>query len=499
MSSKSMFTSGESEKRWVLAMEKNFPTDHILDIDFNTPPCVFTLPKTLSQSKPEAYTPQHLGLGPYHHLRPDLYTTTTHNLKLADVTEFLGTENLHKFPHVVDALVQSEPLLRSCYDQYIDLDIRTLSWILAIDAVFFLHFLKNYSPRDAKMDTDILMVENQIPAVLLRKIRQVLEPPDADGKSKLYEEFHFFCRDHSPLELNEYIRGDVNQAHLLHHMYYSIVNNVTIQSPFSTYSLQLTDVIDGAHFLADQGLPGAGITAQVLTFMQKIPWDKIIGMFKKGNSDEQNNPSVEEIDIPSVSRMSRLAGIKFAQLASGGGIREIRFDEGEKKFYLPVIKLTASSEVVLRNLVAYEAASIPEPGSTLEFAEYVDLMCGIVDSAEDVDILKRESIVESELSDEEVARIFNGISKSMKKSENKSNIEEAIDSVNTRYDNVCGVRVRRFAVKYGCALFKFASLVISVVVLVLIILRAFCSVFGCRSLFREIFTAQNHNLVLSSY
>ncbi|KAL7097108.1 hypothetical protein ACP275_10G122500 [Erythranthe tilingii] len=498
MSSKSIFSSGESEKRWVLAMEKNFPHDHILDIDFNTPPCVFTLPKTLSQSKPEAYTPQHLGLGPYHHLRPDLYTTTTQNQKLAAVTEFLGLENLHKFPHVVDALVQSEPLLRSCYDQYIDLDIRTLSWILAIDALFFLHFLKNYSPCDTKMEMDIIMVENQIPAVLLRKIRQVLEPPDAaDGNSTLYEEFHFFCQNHSPLELNEYITGDVNQVHLLHHMYYSIVNNVTIQNPFSTYSLQLTDVIGGAHFLADQGLPGAGITAQVLTFMQNIPWDKILGMFK-GNSDEQNNPSVEEIDIPSVSRMSRLAGINFAQLASGG-IRKIRFDEGEKKFYLPVIKLTSSSEVVLRNLVAYEAASITEPGSTLEFAEYVDLMCGIVDSAKDVDILKMEKIVESELSDEEVARIFNGISKSMKKNENKSNIEEAIDSVNTRYDNVCGVRVRRFAVKYGCALFKFASLVVSVVVLVLLILRAFCSVFGCRSLLGEIFTAQNRNLVLSSY
>ncbi|KAL2249496.1 putative UPF0481 protein At3g02645 [Sesamum indicum] len=497
MSPDSIFSSVESEQRWVLAMEKNFPQQHVLDIDFDIPSCVFRVSKILTEAKPEAYAPQHLGLGPYHHLRPDLYIMQKQ--KLAAVRKFLGQEKLQKFRQVVEDLVQWEPVLRACYDEYLDLDIQTLAWILAIDGLYLVQFLKNY-PEMEHLAGDILMLENQIPVILLKKILQVLElVPNDQNDCSLFEEFETLCQAHSPLRLNKQraIIGDVSQAHLLNRMYYLIVNNRGIQeeeyvSMFSAAvtRIGLNDVVEGVQFLAERGFPGAGIAGQILSAVQKVPWDKILGLFKKGGTDEEN-PSVQEIDIPSVTQMTEIAGIKFT--LTPGGIRDIDFEE--KNFYLPVIRVNATTEVVLRNLVAYEAATT-EPGSTLELAEYVDLMCGIIDSSKDVEILRNEGIIESELPDDEIAHIFNGIGKSTKKNDNKSNIEEAVDNVNSRYGNLLSVKVKRLLKKYGYASLKFLGVLITIAVLVLLTLQAFCSVFGCGRWFGKI-TAQSQNLVFS--
>ncbi|KAL3831152.1 hypothetical protein ACJIZ3_019954 [Penstemon smallii] len=334
MSSKSLFSS-TSEERWVLEMEKNFKDD----IDFNkVPTCVFRVPKTLTEEKPEAYTPKHIGLGPYHHFAPDFYLKQKQ--KLAAL------------------------FIRASYDDYLDLDIRTLAWIMCIDGLFLLQYLHYY-------------------------------PPD--------------------------------------------------------------------------------------TFLEKVPWDKILTLFKKqGGPEEEQSPLVIEIKVPLVSQMAEIAKIKFT--LTPGGIRDVRFDDNEeqKKFYLPVFTLkSASAEIILRNLLAFEAAALAnQPGSsTLELAEYVDLMCGIIDTPKDVSILKNEKIIKSELSDEEIARIFNGISKSTKKgADKKSIIDEAVESVNKKYDGLYRVKVARFLKKYVPASFNF---LITIAVLVLLILSASCSLFGC--------------------
>ncbi|CAK9310373.1 unnamed protein product [Citrullus colocynthis] len=72
-------------------------------------------------------------------------------------------------------------------------------------------------------------------------------------------------------------------------------------------------------------------------------------------------------------------------------------------FYLPTISLDVNSEVVLRNLVAYEAS---KPSGPLN---------GIIDSEEDVKLLKEKGIILNHLnSDAEVAKLWNGMSKSIK-------------------------------------------------------------------------------------
>ncbi|GLT64032.1 hypothetical protein SLA2020_365490 [Shorea laevis] len=98
--------------------------------------------------------------------------------------------------------------------------------------------------------------------------------------------------------------------------------------------------------------------------------------------DELSTPLVEEIEIPSVTQLHKV-GVKFRP--TKGGLESINFDKSSGKFYLPVIHLDDNSEVVLRNLVAYEACIAPE---VMVFTRYTELMNGIIDTEEDVRILR---------------------------------------------------------------------------------------------------------------
>lgn len=158
--------------RWNLAIDTYFSRDHVVEIDLEATRCVFRLPKTTTQTNPDAYAPRRLGLGPYHHLRPDFYKMQLH--KIAHVRRFLGPEKLDAFKEVVADLVKHEPIVRACYDEFLDFDIKTLATILAVDALYLLQFLdasKNGEISDEMVENlaaDILMVENQIPVVLFK-------------------------------------------------------------------------------------------------------------------------------------------------------------------------------------------------------------------------------------------------------------------------------------------------------------------------------------------
>lgn len=73
------------------------------------------------------------------------------------------------------------------------------------------------------------------------------------------------------------------------------------------------------------------------------------------NNDNTNKPPLfEEISIPSITNLSK-AGVHF--LPTNGGILTINFDLETSIFYLPTVSLDVNSEVILRNLVAYETCN----------------------------------------------------------------------------------------------------------------------------------------------
>ena len=101
---------------------------------------IFKVPKSLSESKPEAYVPQLLGLGPYNHFRPELQAMQT--FKLAEVKKICSSDL--NFDLFVRALrhVGLHSSARACYASYLDMDDETLAFVLAVDGLYLFELLR---------------------------------------------------------------------------------------------------------------------------------------------------------------------------------------------------------------------------------------------------------------------------------------------------------------------------------------------------------------------
>ncbi|XP_022959754.1 putative UPF0481 protein At3g02645 [Cucurbita moschata] len=194
-------------------------------------------------------------------------------------------------------------------------------------------------------------------------------------------------------------------------------------------------------------------------------------------------PLLEEISIPSVSELTN-SGVRFSP---GDGISAVAFDTKAAKFCLPTITLDVNSEVVLRNLVAYEASK-PSGGSV--FTRFIDLMNGIIDTDEDVELLTAAGIIRNHLkSNAEVTKLWNGMSKSIK-STKVPFLDKAIEDVNKYYSSRWKVKASKLVKKYVFGSWPFLTLLATILLLALTALQAFCSVYSCSRFSRYLNTAE---------
>lgn len=59
------------ESLWVKRIQQSIDDD--LDEDSKIPVTIFAVPKILMATDPDSYIPQQVAIGPYHHLRAELY------------------------------------------------------------------------------------------------------------------------------------------------------------------------------------------------------------------------------------------------------------------------------------------------------------------------------------------------------------------------------------------------------------------------------------------
>nr|GMD76975.1 putative UPF0481 protein At3g02645 [Ipomoea batatas] len=501
-------SSPSSARLWEERISNVFKKESEIHFDHLPPLCVFQVPKLLIHQNPQAYTPQLVGMGPYHHLMPELYHMERY--KLAAIKQILDPSQILNFQHiVVDKLKQMDPMIRACYSRLMDLQEGTLAWIIAIDGLFLIHVLhtlsSSYDSRgDNILTRDIILLENQIPVVLLKEILKLLELSSPFHEEVLFSMLLRFCEAHSPLKISMESRNfnDSRQPlHLLDLMYHLIVKD---KSPESCFEVPIQEIQKGSSetklivneeeeeednqdqdmlenieeiidFVESVGpKPTGKIIKPVKVVTNVIPWTTISGLFRTATKIDGDDE--DEITIPSVASLWRYSRVKCSPILQGGGICSIKFDEHESTLYLPVITLNSCSEVILRNLVAYEASMLK---STLEFARYVNLMNGIVDTAEDVRILRQNGVIKATLSDQETADLFNGMKRFFTKPDKRSNIEVAIKKVNEYYDRRMVVRFYRRMKKNADISWKILALVSFILTLAMLAFQTFCESYNC--------------------
>ncbi|KAJ6905727.1 hypothetical protein NC652_023473 [Populus alba x Populus x berolinensis] len=409
--------------------------------------------------------------------------------------------------------------------------------MMAIDASFLLEFLEIYAIKEGIAITrvssrsmshlvdyagrksahnailrDMAMLENQIPLFVLRKILEVQLSSLELADDLLCSMLLGFCKELSPFKMMQDIpKIHISQcAHLLDYLYDMIVPKVEAPPEIISEADDQPDAMEGRYNPSEiwkiitrlnkgpvrllrrllfsrpfkvilklpwtilSNLPGFSILKQPLQHLFFSQDQEEIQPENENSDNEVNRPPlVEEITIPCVTELSK-SGVCFAPTT--GNILSITFDVKAVTLYLPVISLDVNTEVVLRNLVAFEASNASGP---LVFTRYTELMNGIIDTEEDVKFLREKGIILNRLkSDEEVANLWNGMSKSIRLTKVPF-LDKVIEDVNKYYNQRWTVKVGKFMKRYVFGSWQFLTLLAAVFLLLLMTLQAFCSVYRC--------------------
>ncbi|XP_057756574.1 putative UPF0481 protein At3g02645 [Arachis stenosperma] len=532
-------TSNFDELRWVIKIREILDED--LDYGDELSVSIFNVPKTLMAIHQDSYIPQQVAIGPYHYWRQELYEMERY--KLAAAKRFQNQLQSLKLEHIVVQLIRFEHRIRGCYHKYLNVNGETLAWMMVVDAAFLLEFLQIFANHDGTMTIgvssrmshlldyagrklahnailkDIVMLENQIPLFVLRKMLEFKFSSLELADDMLFSMFIGLFKDlspFSPMEEEDYPQILVSEcAHLLDFLYEMIVPKLEEQSDpaesedrhkdgehhenslvnyakqflFGVWKMVSTlveasiscikmfltcrtmKVIFRVPWTIISNLPGFGIIKQPVEYLffnqDKEPTKKEENGNLSSNNITNKSPLMEEITIPSVTELAK-SGVSF--IAANGNISTIRFDVKTKTLYLPKVGLDINTEVLLRNLVAYEASNSSGP---LIFTRYTELMNGIIDTEEDVKILREKGVILNHLkSDEEVANLWNGMSKSIKLTRVPL-LDKAIEDVNQYYNGRVSIKVWKFVKVYVFGSWQFLTFLAAIFLLFLISLQVF--------------------------
>ncbi|KAL4039136.1 hypothetical protein IC575_002781 [Cucumis melo] len=538
------------EEGWVNQIRQSIDEEE-LEEDIGHPACICTVPKSLMVFDPDSYTPQEVAIGPYHHWRQELYVMERYKIAAAKKAQ-KQLQSL-KFHNLVEKLAKYERKIRAYYHKYLNFNSETFVWMMAIDASFLLEVLQVYTIREEKSISrissklsclvvvdnegrrsaqntilrDIVMLENQIPLFVLRKMLKLQSPALEQTDQLLLSMLLGLYEDLSPFEMLEPQVSVSECFHLLDFLYRMITpklagpleilendrnqkestkENVEDENAFKHFCRSLSELGSAIWKILSKFNKGPVhffrriLSSRPLQVIFKLPWtivSKLPGIvilmkplshlcsLRKG--EEENDiekgsswkvgkiklPLSEEIAIPSVSQLTK-SGVHFSSI--DGGVSAVAFDPNAVIFYLPTINLDVNSEVVLRNLVAYEASKASGP---LVFTRFIELMNGIIDSEEDVRLLKEKGIILNHLkSDAEVADLWNGMSKSIKLTKVPF-LDKVIEDVNKYYSGRWKVKAAKFVKKYVFGSWPLLAFLATILLLALTALQAFCSVYSC--------------------
>ncbi|KAM0879067.1 hypothetical protein ACQ4PT_034473 [Festuca glaucescens] len=278
--------------------------------------------------------------------------------------------------------------------------------MMAIDTCFLLDFLESYHVEEATdmvssatnwinvMVRDAMMLENQIPLFLFvgaLQLRQTSEDAAADAMRDLLDRF---IREVCPIKTTALaLAGDVaKHAHLLELLYHFLIPSSAV---FAEDAAELPPLVPEELFSMDaleQQVPDydkVPLLSTLTPMLGKLISSTDMEARLKGVNMGSiiNSPLVQEIMIPSVTQLAG-CGVRFAPAPER--MAGIAFDAATVTLTLPVIRLDGNTEVILRNLVAYETAAVRGP---LVMARYTELMNGIIDTAKDVKILRECGII----------------------------------------------------------------------------------------------------------
>ncbi|GLJ35843.1 hypothetical protein SUGI_0719550 [Cryptomeria japonica] len=380
---------------------------------------VFGVPKELLTVKPEAYIPQCVSIGPYHHWRSQLFEMERYKIAAAKRFERTITG---KFEAVVEEMKKYDWQIRNCYQKFLDYREEVLAWLMALDASFVLECMQFYVKRadctssqessqvmrlgrvldrtcrsatHNSIMRDLMMLENQLPLFLVQKLLEMQLGCQDKAEERLSNLVSLVCQEWSPfmLKMRDSSRLCIKErGHILEVLYYSIVpaaamddtiskknDDENVSLPDSTcitrglkalwnvlYSLKIS-LVQLLSALSERVLKGRPVQLVTQMSTNLVSAFETLSIKRKDEKDEETDeergystveipPTCDELEILSVAELYS-AGVTVRP--TEGDLTTIRFDKTSATLYLPKLRLDSNTEVVLRNLLAFETSAAP--------------------------------------------------------------------------------------------------------------------------------------------
>uniref|UniRef100_A0A1D1ZE80 UPF0481 protein At3g47200 n=1 Tax=Anthurium amnicola TaxID=1678845 RepID=A0A1D1ZE80_9ARAE len=372
------------------------------------PPTIRRVRPSVREEDPGAYDPRAVSLGPFHHGRDGL--EAMEKLKSWFLNDLLRRSPHNSVKKYVDAVVKcadaKSQYPREIYEQTVEPE--EFVEMMVLDGGFLVECLAKCWERSldgalasascsaALLRHDCLLLENQIPFCVLEAVfnESAMEWPRGLATippPTLWQlATHFLGITNLPWE------PDFRVHHLLHLFHLSLDPELSPNPPLKSCFL-VTRYLRNLTNLASLVFYG------VLYFLMMCQWPR------RSRSATRERYRVP-MTIPSATEL-REAGIRiekrrFEDEGVQGCFLKVGFEDGS--LHIPFLSVDPSTNSRFRNLVAFEQLCCTDVGNY--FTGYAAFMDNIVNTADDVAVLRSCGVMESKLgSDEEVAGMFNRV------------------------------------------------------------------------------------------
>ena len=388
---------------------------------------IHKVPRPIRKWMEEAYTPQVVSIGPFHHKNKRLKSMEEYKERYFQ--SFVERSGI-KLEYLVDTISEMEESIRGCYAETIDLTSDRFVKMILVDACFILELFLQTSletsplieePRAIAVMLDLLLLENQLPFFVIEKLCQPAFP-------SLYDANPYLSNYDALLSLS-----------------FKYFGYLSIQ-----FIPQVHPNVEIEHF------------TDLLRTFQLPPLEK-----RPMRSYPQNDH-----DLLYTATQLHEAGVTFQVVESECGF-DIKFEKGVLK--IPRIVLSDWTEVITRNIMALEQTRYIKDAY---FTDYLFLMDSLINTREDVDLLCDNKILLNYLGDNNAAKsLINNLNKGIEWLAVRNDYIDLYSKLNSFYENPWHKRQATLKREYFSTPWRGASTVAAIVLLVLTFIQTACSLF----------------------
>ncbi|XP_041020536.1 UPF0481 protein At3g47200-like [Juglans microcarpa x Juglans regia] len=368
--------------------------------------CIYRIPTCLRKLNEEAYTPEVISIGPFHHGSKRL--EPMEKLKLKYFQRFMRRIDDFNVEILVNAIKLNEESVRSCYAETIKFSSDDFVKLILVDGIFIIelfheiwfkgsnwiirenHILLNPISWQTIM-LDFRLLENQLPFFALEilfTLADVHVHPSFTSLAIKVFELEGIKHQKFPVNLGQQpIRHFVDLTKALF-----LPSSRKLLSPHESNDIPRS----ADHLYTANQLYKARVKFKVRSCKYLLDLTRHFADFARTFFLPSSRKLLvlpdESNDLPSADHLysaSQLyeAGVKF-KVSASKCLLDLKFTNGT--FEIPCINLDNETETTYRNIIAFEQCHYPHDS---HFTDYIVLLTFLINTPKDADLLIRKGII----------------------------------------------------------------------------------------------------------